>query len=424
MPSIPRFIAYEGYEVLDFKEFLSQERIEIHLERKKDKPFDCYRCGTPMGAIRGRYRLRIKEMPIFNYECRVWLWRYQGYCFKCKKSRSEAVSFISSDTPHLTARYAWFLGNLFEIAAVSRVAEMFQMKESTALDLDFNRLKRLLTQYKIPEVTEISVDEVYARKHDKFEGESRSRRFFTIVSDLKTHRVIWASESRDTEALDQFFILLGEEACSKIKVVAADQHEDYAKSVKSYCPNATLVWDRFHIMKNFEEAVNEQRKELHEEQARGSELQRLTRGKFRFLFLKKEKERTQEEKNHINDVIRLNDRFLKLELIKERMITFFNEKDSVSAKKIFEEIGDWIWQAGFTHLMKWYKNLETGWDTLKNYFIYRVTSSLSEGINNVIKALKRRAFGYKNMFYFRLKIMQVCGYLNSRYLTMHNQPLT
>ena len=424
MPSIPRFVAYEGYEVLDFKEFLSQGRIEIHLERKKDKPFNCYRCGTQMMAIRGRYRLRLKEMPIFNYECRVWLWRYQGYCSKCKKARSEAVSFISSDTPHLTDRYAWFLGNLFEIAAVSRVAEMFQMKESTALDLDFNRLKRLLTQYKIPEVTEISVDEVYARKHDKFEGESRSRRFFTIVSDLKTHRVIWASESRDTEALDQFFILLGEEACSKIKVVAADQHEDYAKSVKSYCPNATLVWDRFHIMKNFEEAVNEQRKELHEEQARGSELQRLTRGKFRFLFLKKEKDRTQEEKSHINDIIRLNDRFLKLELIKERMITFFNEKDSVSAKKIFEEIGDWIWQAGFTHLMKWYKNLETGWDTLKNYFIYRVTSSVSEGINNVIKALKQRAFGYKNMFYFRLKIMQVCGYLNSRYITMRNQPLT
>jgi len=59
-------------------------------------------------------------------------------------------------------------------------------------------------------------------------------------------------------------------------------------------------------------------------------------------------------------------------------------------------------------------NLEGGWETLKNYFTYRVSASLSEGHNNVIKMLKRRAFGYRNMEYFRLKIMQVCGYLNSR----------
>ena len=65
---------------------------------------------------------------------------------------------------------------------------------------------------------------------------------------------------------------------------------------------------------------------------------------------------------------------------------------------------------------QWYRNFEKGWERIKNYFQYRVTSALSEGHNNVIKMLKRRAFGYRNMEYFRLKIMQVCGYLNSRYI--------
>ena len=46
------------------------------------------------------------------------------------------------------------------------------------------------------------------------------------------------------------------------------------------------------------------------------------------------------------------------------------------------------------------QNLKAGWDTLRNYFTYRVTTSLSEGINNVIKAMKRKAFGYRNMRYF------------------------
>lgn len=74
--------------------------------------------------------------------------------------------------------------------------------------------------------------------------------------------------------------------------------------------------------------------------------------------------------------------------------------------------------------MKWYKNLEAGWETLKNYFHYRVSSSLSEGQNNVIKMLKRRAFGFRNMEYFKLKIMQLCGYLNSRFIYHSNQYLT
>ena len=98
------------------------------------------------------------------------------------------------------------------------------------------------------------------------------------------------------------------------------------------------------------------------------------------------------------------------------MLSFFSEQSEEAALRVFNEVGDWIFQAGFKPLMNWHNQLEGGWLTLKNYFKYRVTTALSEGHNNTIKMLKRRAFGYRNMYYFRLKIMQVCGYLNSRYV--------
>ena len=105
------------------------------------------------------------------------------------------------------------------------------------------------------------------------------------------------------------------------------------------------------------------------------------------------------------------------------MLYIFEEKTEQGAKEVFDEIGGWILAMNFTPLLKWWMNFESGWETFKNYFKYRVTSALSEGLNNVIKALKRRAYGYKNMEYFRLKIMQVCGYLNSRYIATKNQSL-
>jgi transposase len=418
---LPRFLrqGFEGYEVIECKEYLKQPdgSIEIWLRPKdEEKPLVCHRCKGPMHVSRGKYPVRLEGMPIMSFRFVIHLWRRKGHCSHCKKARAEHVEFIAQETPHLTQEYAWWIGRMCEIAAVSRVAELMNQDETTTWRLDLARMQRMLSHYRIPKVRKLSVDEVYARKKAKYPGENRDQRFFTVISDLETRRVIWVSESRSKEALDQFFLLIGKQASAQIEVVAGDLYEGYQASVKESCPQAVFVWDRFHVMQIFEEAVNETRISLHDEQERGSDLHRLSRGKYRFMFVKKALRRTEVEKRHIDDVLKENERFAKLELIKERMLTFFDQPDEVSAKTVFDEVGEWIWQAGFTPLMKWHKNLEGGWSTLKNYFRYRVSSSLSEGHNNVIKMLKRRAFGYRNMEYFRLKIMQVCGYLNSRYI--------
>ena len=367
--------------------------------------------------------MKLEAMPIMGFRTYVFFWRHKGHCPKCRKARAEAVDFLAKETPHLTQDYAWWIGRICEIAPVSRVGELVNQDETTTWRIDYRRMERMLAYYTIPEVTEISVDEVYARKKARHKGESRNERFFTVVTDLKTHRVIWVSESRSQKGLDLFFTLIGKEGCKKIRLVAMDQHEDYMASVKANCPEAKVVWDRFHLMQNFEVAVNEVRKELHEELEKGSDLKRLSRGKYRYLFLKKDSRRTTEERQHIDDVLKQNERFAKLEIIKERMISFFDQPSAGAAKQVFEEIGEWIWQLNFEPLKRWYRNFEAGWETVANYFIHRITSALSEGINNVIKALKRRAFGFRNMDYFRLKIMQVCGYLNSRYIATSNQLL-
>ena len=117
-------------------------------------------------------------------------------------------------------------------------------------------------------------------------------------------------------------------------------------------------------------------------------------------------------------VIKENEKFAGLELVKERMLYFFQEKTAEDAWKIFEELERWIIDLGFNHLERWAKNFKDNWRTIKNYFKCRVTSALSEGNNNVIKTLKRRAYGYRNMTYFKLKILQVCGYLNSTYISL------
>ena len=340
MRDIPRFLsaAVPGFKVVDVKEWIIDGRIDVYLEPVSNRPEPtCYRCGEVLMIDRGKHRLKLEGMPILGLRTFFHLWRQKGHCSKCKKARSEALDLVADETPHLMQDYAWWIGRFCEIAAVSRVAELLNLNETSTWRVDFNRMKRMLAHYKIPIVTQISVDEVYARKKPKFEGESRDERFFTVVCDLKTRRVIWVAESRRKEALDQFFLLIGKDQCSKIEVVASDQHEGYAASIQEHCSNATHVLDRFHLMQIFEEAVNDTRKILHQEQPGGSELRRLSRGQYRFMFVKKANRRTDTERQHIDEVLKENAGFAKLELIKERMFSFFDQQDETSAKQFLKK---------------------------------------------------------------------------------------
>ena len=421
---LPRFISKitPGFEVIDLKEWISKGYIEIYLKNKEESPRTCCRCGHRLNLAKvGEHKMKIRSLDIHKFKTYLILKRQKHHCPNCNKTRSEAFNFISEETPHVTEEYAWWLGRLCEISPVSKAAEFTNNDAMSVWRFDFKRMKRMFQYYKIPKVSKISVDEVYARKKKFYKKESRDKRFFTIISDLDSRRVVWVSESRSKEALDEFFHVIGEERCRDIEVVTADQFDGYKKSVEDHCPNATFVWDRFHIMQNFQQYLNSERAWLNKHMCTG-ELKRLTRGKFKQLFTKKPERRTKIESRHIKEVMNDNHFFVYLELIKEGMHEIFDSETAEIAREKFEEMGKWIDQAGiFYELKRWWNNFNDGWETFKNYFTYRVSSSLSEGINNVIKTVKKRAYGYRNMAYFKLKILQVCGFLNSRYISMNFQ---
>lgn len=411
-----------GFEVRDIKEWLKKGVIEIYLKHDGSEPKVCSRCGHKLNDAKvGEHRLKLRTMDIHGIKTYFIFNRHKHQCPNCKKIRSEAVSFISEETPHVTEEYAWWLGRLCEITPIKNAADFTGNDPMSMWRFDFNRMKRMFQHYKIPKVKRICVDEVYARKKKKYAKESRDNRFFTVVCDLDTRRVVWVSESRSKEALDEFFKIIGSERCEDIEVVAADQFDGYKASVTENCPNATFVWDRFHIMQTFQKYLNDERMWLNEHMCKG-EMRRLTRGKFKQLFTKRSDRRTKIENRHINQVMKDNQYFIYLELIKEGLHQIFASSDATEARAKFEQMGEWIKQAKiFYELEKWWKNFNDGWNTFKNYFKYPVTSSLSEGINNVIKTVKKRAYGYRNMAYFKLKILQVCGFLNSKWVPMNFQ---
>jgi transposase len=410
------FRNFQGFDVADIKEWRTECRLEIILIKTEGKTHICSRCSGSLGRQDGRYRVVAHHMRIMSWMVTVSFWREKRHCLTCKKIRSEAIDFICDTTPHVTKDLAYWINRLSEITSVLQVSKLESVDKQTCYNVDKYMLTRYLQGYEIPAVKKISVDEVYARgKKQLKEGETRDDLFLTVIVDIATHKVIWVSQSRRKEALDEFFKIIGPAACAKIEVVATDQHAGYGASVKEHCPNATLVWDRFHLTQKFNDALNlDRRDELAQIDPEG-EMQDLMNNKYRFLFLKRAYKRTEEDKRHINEVMRLNEKITKMEIIKERFHQIFNCNSKVDAELVMNDVYQWSFDAKAWNIFKWLKEIREE-PTFWNYFLYKVTTGISEGINRAIKGLKWQAYGYKDMLYFRLKIMQKCGYLNSRFI--------
>ncbi len=415
------FKNFHGFLVRDIKEWRSEQRIEIILEKDPNKEQFCCRCGSELGLYHDQYKLRSKHLKMMGWQVEVVFSREKRKCEACKKIRSEHISWLSETSPHVTMDLAWWLNRLTEITSVLAVSRLEGLDKRSCYKVDKYILRRLLQGYKIPKVTQISVDEVYARGPKQLkEGETRDDLFLTIIIDTKTRKVIWVSHSRRKEALDEFFQIIGKKNCEEIKIVATDQHEGYGASIREYCPNAKQVWDRFHLVQNFNEALNEDRKDELESSMPKCYSESYLKGKFRFIYLTKAKDRTQKEQRHIDEISRDNLKISKMEMIKEHLHRMFDCNDKQMAQVMMAEIYEWSMDCGARAIFKWVKQIREK-EIFWNYFENKVTSALSEGMNRVIEGLKWQAYGYKDMAYFALKIHQKCGYLNSNF---HNCELT
>lgn len=100
------------------------------------------------------------------------------------------------------------------------------------------------------------------------------------------------------------------------------------------------------------------------------------------------------------------------------MITFFDAHDENEAIKIFNEIETWAKESVFPPIKKFCAKLRKKWVYIATTSCAKFRLESARDSTILFKALKRRVYGFRNMNYFMLKIMQVCGLMSSMYLDL------
>nr|WP_261677224.1 transposase [Xanthomonas citri] len=155
--------------------------------------------------------------------------------------------------PRYTERFALHVGNLCRSMTHKAVAELERLHDCTVKDLSKLYMAEQVRRAGTPAPRAIGIDEIAVHKgHD----------YRVVVSDLERGRPIWFGGSGRTEAdIDQFFAELGPQRSVGIEVAVMDMWRPFRTSVRKNVPHASIMFDKFHIMRHLSEALDQVRRD-------------------------------------------------------------------------------------------------------------------------------------------------------------------
>jgi transposase len=227
-----------------------------------------------------------------------------------------------------------------------------------------------------------------------------------VISAPEEGCVLEVLPNRERETLEKWLDGLSIEQRQAIKVVNVDMWEPYTLAVKAKLPQATIVADRFHVMKNLNHCLTKARREIQNHAS--AEVKAQLKGS-RWVLVKNQKDLDEKERAKLEIIYQVSPELKTCHQLKELFRLLFETlTDREEAKQALQV---WIQQVEALDIkaLKPFLVTLTNWfEHILNYFIAGWTNSFAEGVNNKIKLIKRRAFGYTNFDHLRLHILVEC----------------
>ena len=329
-------------------------------------------------ARKKRWRhLNLAQTPLY-LEAEV----REGRCPQCDGRRVEDVPWAAHRAEHTWA-FDRYVARLVQITDQTAVSELAKIAWRTVGAIVQRVVAALGPKHLLDDLVGISVDETaYKRGH----------RYLTIVVNLETGDAVWAAEGKSAATLGQFFDALGPERCAKLEVVAMDMHGGYAKAVQERCPNADVVYDRFHIVQLLLDAVDEVRRA---ECVQLTAVDRRMLKGTRFALLRNPKHLQPKHHAAIARVHATNRRLMRAYELRVDFEEFWTLTHPDDGRRFLMNWTRAALRSRLAPLRRFAKTIRARIDGVLGFIRwYGVTSARSEGRNNKIKMLIHRAYGF------------------------------
>lgn len=399
-----------------------------------DKERVCPHCGQKM-HIKAARKTILRHLPVGGtYSC-IELSRERLYCEHCRHSHSREIPFKAAEH-QITDSLLHYVEDLLSTGkfTVKAVAELAGLNAHTVASIDKARLSRLYTD-ETKDGPVLKKPDTYAKylAIDEFKLHD-GHQFATHIIDLETGHVLWIARGKKKQVVYDFIDHVGMDWMEHVEAVACDMNSDFQEAFEERCEWISIVFDRFHIVKNFnEKVISEVRKDIQKELAASGnedEAKKLKGTKYLLMSSQKTlqaKDERGEQKTVLRaentlfglkpviaktgyvkrykELIQSNSLLFACDLVKEQLVEAFECSDEIEMADQITVIIDTCRGTKNKHFEWFARLLENHFEGIISHASYRISSGKIEGINNKIKTVRRQAFGYHDDGYFFLKII-------------------
>jgi transposase len=355
-----------------------------------DHHVPCPDCGHRACIFRGRKTRRLRMPPVGRKQAILELMMHRLQCKKCSHLWWPQLPFMKGTARYIRS-FALTVLDLLQSWTIQDVARYLRVSWDLIKEIHKSRLSIKYQKIQLKDVKYLGVDEFSIRKHHKY---------MTIFIDLQTGRVIHAVEGTKKENLEPFLKILARRK-KQLKAVAMDMSASFAAAFKEYLPDVPVVFDRYHIMALINRKIDSLRREQHK--TLDAEGKSNLKGS-RFLLLRNYHSLSEKHQTKLNTLLEANQTLFTMHLMKEQLRLFWRQGTRERADTFLNQ---WCFDA----LMSGIKQLTSVGITiikrrsgLLNYYPHRISNGPLEGLNNKIKTLKRQAYGFRDMEYFKLRL--------------------
>ena len=378
------------------------EALVIDIEARRNSRPACPECHKRAPAHDRQPQRLFEYLPIWSFKSYL---RYAPRRVKCPEHgvKVEAMPWAYGKE-RMTISYQVFLARWAKRLSWKETATIFE----TSWDSVFRAVQFVvsygLAHRSLEGVTEIGVDEIAVFKGHKY---------LTLVYQLNAgaRRLLWCGPERRVKTLLRFFHQFGKERSAQLKFVCSDMWAPYLKVIAKKAPQALNILDRFHVMRKFNEAIDEIRRTEVKEFKANKQLNVLERG--RWLLLKRPENLSEKQTARLDELLKLNLAAIKGYLLREDFQRFWDYQRYDFAGKFLD---NWVTRTLQTDLgpmkkvatmLRKHKPMILNWFKAKG----QLSSGAVEGMNLKAKLTMRKAYGFKTLKCLEIALYHELGKL-------------
>ena len=373
---------YEGFEFTGGK----KPALKVTLRPDKRASPACSGCQQPGPGYDTLEPRHFEFVPLWGI-CVFFIYAMRRVdCRRCGVT-VEAVPWAEGKS-HLTKAYAWFLATWAKRMSWKEVATAFHTSWENVFRSVEKAVEWGLAHRDLTGITAIGIDEVLWQ---------RGYKFLTVVYQIDSgcRRLLWLGQDRTLKTTLRFFRWFGKERSARLQFICSDMWKPYLRVIAKKAGQAIHVLDRFHITAKMNKALDEVRaEETKAMKARGMEPMLKH---SRWCLLKRPENLTAKQGVKLADLVRYNLKTVRAYLLKETFQHFWDYRSTGWAVAFLDRWCDQVMRSRIEPMKKVAKTLRAHRMLLLNWFKARGLIALGtvEGMNNRLKVITRRAFGFR-----------------------------